>query len=87
MTRIMICEMDPLRDMCIELAWRLKNLKVDIKGFLLKNWTHGVLQFDFKIGGVTDSHKSNLLAIECFREMFAKGDTKKKEKSKENKKN
>lgn len=83
MTRIMYCEMDPLRDMCTELAWRLKNLKVDIKGFLLKNWTHGVLSFDFKLGGVIDSHKSNLLAIDCFREIFAKGDS---EKNKEKKK-
>jgi hypothetical protein len=62
--------MDPLRDMCTELIWRLHKLGVDIKGCLLKNWTHGVLNFDLKFGGVKDSHKSNVYNVQFFREIF-----------------
>ena len=37
---------------------------------MFENWCHGILSFDFKSGGVPDSHKSNDLAVKLFNEIF-----------------
>ena len=52
------------------MVYKMKKLKVDIKAYLLEDWCHGVLSFDLKIGGIPDSHKSNTLAVQFFREIF-----------------
>lgn len=52
------------------MIWRMKKLGVDLKAYLVENWCHGVLSFDLKIGGIPESHKSNLLNVEFFKEIF-----------------
>ena len=52
------------------MVWRMKKLGVNLKAYLVENWCHGVLSFDLKIGGIPESHKSNLLNVEFFREIF-----------------
>jgi hypothetical protein len=64
--------MDPLRDYATQLVWRMKKLGVDIQAYLFKHWCHGVLSFDLKIGGIEDSHKSNELNVQWFKEIFDK---------------
>jgi hormone-sensitive lipase len=68
-TRILYCEVDPLRDSCMEFIWRMKKLNVNLQAVLFKNWCHGILSFDLK-GGISDSHKSNLLNVKWFKEIF-----------------
>ena len=48
----------------------MMKMKVDLKAFLVENWCHGVLSFDLKIGGIPESHKSNQLNVDFFREIF-----------------
>jgi acetyl esterase/lipase len=69
-TRVFFCEIDPLRDACLQFIWRLKQLNVDLQAFRFKNWCHGVLNFDLKFSGIPESHKSNLLNVQWFREIF-----------------
>jgi hypothetical protein len=69
-TRILYCEIDPLRDLTTQFIWRLKKLGVNLDAYLLENWCHGTLSFDLKFGGIPESHKSNQLNVEFFREIF-----------------
>ena len=50
--------MDPLRDSTAEFVWRMMQLNLDMKAYLVENWCHGVLSFDLKIGGIPEAHKS-----------------------------
>ena len=52
------------------MIWRFKKLGIDLKAYCIENWCHGVLSFDLKIGGIPESHKSNLLNVQFFREIF-----------------
>ena len=36
----------------------------------MDNWCHGVLSFDLKIGGIPESHKSNIYNVNFFKEVF-----------------
>lgn len=68
-TRLMYCEMDPLRDLATHLIWRMMELGVDLKASIMQSWCHGVLSFDLK-GGVPDSHRSIEINVEYFKELF-----------------
>ena len=48
----------------------MMQLDVDLKAYLMKSWCHGVLSFDLKMGGVPESHKSNIMNVDFFREIF-----------------
>ena len=69
-TRILYCEMDPLRDSTMQFIWRMKKLNLNLEAYLLKEWCHGVLNFDLKIGGIPESHKANELNVKFYRELF-----------------
>ncbi len=58
MTRILYCELDPLRDLTVEFIWRMKKLNCNLEAIIFKNWCHGVLSFDMKTGGIKEAHKS-----------------------------
>mmetsp|Transcript_31760 Transcript_31760/g.48729 ORF Transcript_31760/g.48729 Transcript_31760/m.48729 type:complete len:81 (-) Transcript_31760:25-267(-) len=51
----------------------MKNLNIDLEAFAMEGWCHGVLSFDLKIGGIPQSHKSNLLMVDFFRQLFTRG--------------
>ena len=72
--------MDPLRDQSVDMIWRLSQLGIDVKGYFLMNWTHGVLQFDLKMGGIKESHKANLKMIKVFKDIFEQKKDKKVKK-------
>lgn len=69
-TRMVYCEMDPLRDLATHFVWRMMQLKVDQQAYLLKSWCHGVLSFDLRIGGIPESHKASELNVQFFKEIF-----------------
>ena len=48
----------------------MKNLNIDLEAFLMEHWCHGVLSFDLKIGGIPQSHQTNVLNVKFFREIF-----------------
>ena len=48
----------------------MKKLNVDLKAYQMDNWCHGVLSFDLKIGGIPESHKSNIYNVNFFKEVF-----------------
>jgi hypothetical protein len=50
----------------------MKKMKVDLEAVELKGWCHGVLSFDLKIGGIPESHSSNEVNVEFFREIFGR---------------
>lgn len=43
---------------------------MDLAAHLVKNWCHGVLSFDLRIGGIGESHKANVVMIDYFRGIF-----------------
>jgi len=47
----------------------MKKLNVDLEAVLLRDRCHGVLSFDLK-SGIEDSHKSNVLNVKWFKEIF-----------------
>jgi acetyl esterase/lipase len=53
-TRIFTCEVDAIRDPCIEFAVRLYKLGVDVKHFFLKSYVHGFANFDIKGFGIDE---------------------------------
>ena len=50
----------------------MMKLGVDLKAYQMDNWCHGVLSFDLKIGGIPESHKSNIYNVNFFKEIFDK---------------
>ena len=40
----------------------------------MENWCHGVLSFDLRVGGIAESHKSNILNVKFFRDVFNQTD-------------
>ena len=67
---VLFCEIDPLRDLAKHLIYRMRKLNVDLKAYQMDNWCHGVLSFDLKIGGIPESHKSNIYNVNFFKEIF-----------------
>ena len=47
----------------------MKKLNVDLEAVLFKYWCHGILNFDLKTG-ITESHKSIVLNVKWFKEIF-----------------
>lgn len=70
-TRILICEVDPLCDYIKHFVWRLNKLGVEVKANIMEGWTHGVLSFDLRSGGIPESHKAVVFNVEWFKEIFA----------------
>jgi len=69
-TRIMVCEVDPLRDGSYLFALRLKKLGIDVQLHLLKEQPHGFCSFDIKNFGIEECHLSVLKNIEMMKELL-----------------
>jgi len=48
----------------------MKKCGVDLEAYQFKDWCHGILSFDLKVGGIPHSHKSNELAVKFFKDLF-----------------
>ena len=69
-TRIMACEVDPLRDASYLFALRLKKLGVDARIYLMKEYPHGFCSFDMKMFGIVECHLAVVKTNEIMKEYF-----------------
>jgi len=66
----MACEVDPLRDATFEFALRLKQLGVDAKLYIMKEYMHGFNSFDTKSFGITEYHNGTVKTEELLKELL-----------------
>ena len=69
-TRILLCELDPLRDAAMIFVTKLRRNNVDLEVHLMKDWPHGVCSFDLKMGGVDEAKIANKIVTHYFRKIF-----------------
>ena len=69
-TRILVCEIDPLRDSGIYFALKLKKAGVDTKLYFLKEFIHAFLCFDSQTFGINEYRKGSKIITQCIKELL-----------------
>ena len=69
-TRIICCEIDPVRDHSFAFALRLKKLGRDVKNYMLKDQMHGSCSYDMKKFGISECHSITVKTIKIMRKFF-----------------
>ena len=69
-TRILVCEADPLRDMGVYLANHLNQAQVDVRLLILQEYVHGFLNFDSITFGIPEYHAGSRLITQLLKELL-----------------
>lgn len=70
-TKILVAEVDPLRDNGIYLGLNLKRAGVDTEVFLFKEYIHNFLQFDSPTFGIGEYQNAHEYTIRAFKQLLA----------------
>lgn len=70
-TKILVAEVDPLRDNGIYLGLNLKRAGVDTEVFYMKEYIHNFLQFDNVTFGIPEYQNAHDITIRAFKELLS----------------
>lgn len=69
-TKILVAEVDPLRDQGVYFGLQLKRAGVDTEVFYFRDYVHNFLQFDDSTFGIPEFQNASKITLDLFKELL-----------------